>query len=383
MESPKISLVTYTYNDAEYAADLVRQAEMFTVRPDEIVVVDDGSTEPFGMVNPPDNLRVLRFENNRGITCAKGNGLSMASGEYILSMDCDTRITPDWLERNLFYASKRHIGMVGGSGNHWSGEDLVSRYMAHFGDNHDDHGEVDFIPGNAFLLRRDVWEHSGGFLGYAQANCQDHYLCNRLRKMGYSLFSNSRAKSVHLRRVSRTALCKRVWKWCHGPIKRQLMEAAESGKTELVLNYLFAVLVSPMIERANRIAELKEPLFYYIEMLYLAHAALDCLDHLISRGRLASAERDNFLAALGSTVSICPQIGTLLKADMVAMGHDMNSDTLSTQESQWNELFLLANTFRDSGVLNWLEKQGVPVLVREELGVDYDFSSYEEASFAV
>ncbi len=64
MAGPKISFCTYTYNDAEFAEDLIRQAQSFTVEPDEFVVVDDGSDSPFRMCNPQ-NLRVVRFDENQ------------------------------------------------------------------------------------------------------------------------------------------------------------------------------------------------------------------------------------------------------------------------------------------------------------------------------
>ena len=112
MKSPTITLCTYTYNDAEFASDLVRRSHSFTVRPDEIVVVDDGSDVPFSMDGAPENLRILRHESNRGITRAKGAGLSAATGDYIFSMDCDTRVSPDWLERNLPHLLTPEIGLV-------------------------------------------------------------------------------------------------------------------------------------------------------------------------------------------------------------------------------------------------------------------------------
>lgn len=383
MEHPDISLITYTYNDAHLAAELVRHARTFTLPPGEIIVVDDGSDEPFDMADRPDNLRIIRFERNQGITRAKGEGLSAACGDYLFSMDCDTRVAPDWLERTLPHASQPRTGMVGGSGEHDSGSDLVSRYLAHFGDNHNRHGAVDFIPGNAFLMRREVWEHSGGFTGYGDTNCQDHYLCGRLKRLGYTLFSESTATSRHLRRITRTTLCKRVWRWCHKPIKRQLMELGRSGTRQDVADYLFSVLTVPMIERGQRIASLGEPLFYYIELLYLAHTVLDSLDHLIWRGSADEELRRSFIAALSRFFADHPRILAMLHADMTALGHDLRTVAEPAADSLWDDLFLFGDAIRKGGVLAWLEHNGIPTLIREEMEERYDFSSYDDASFAV
>ncbi|MBA4358601.1 MAG: glycosyl transferase, partial [Desulfovibrio sp.] len=97
MPSPRLSLCTYTYNDAGFIHDLLRQVPSWQVQPDEIVVVDDGSKQPFAPRIPLPQLRVIRLDQNQGITRAKGAGLSAARGERIFSLDCDTRVAPDWL----------------------------------------------------------------------------------------------------------------------------------------------------------------------------------------------------------------------------------------------------------------------------------------------
>jgi len=45
-KSASLTLVTYTYNDNALAAGLLADAALWSVRPREIVVVDDGSAEP-------------------------------------------------------------------------------------------------------------------------------------------------------------------------------------------------------------------------------------------------------------------------------------------------------------------------------------------------
>ena len=384
MAGPKISFITYTYNDAEFAADLLRQTQSFTVQPDEIVLVDDGSDVPFAMPDPPPNLRTIRFEKNKGITRAKGAGLSAASGDLLFSMDCDTRVSPDWLERNLPHANVPSVGLTGGALVYRSGDDLVSRYLTHFGDNHNQHhiGVVDFIPGNAFLLRRDTWEHAGGFTAYDETNCQDHYLCTRLKRLGYSLYSDANATAWQVRRITRTTMCKRVWKWCHKPIKMQALEARTDAD---VINYLFGTLVAPMLDRFEDANRLGEPLFHYLELLYLAHAVFDSLGYLRSRGRISDQMRGGFMAGLTELFSGHPRIWSMLRADMYAMGHDLLSASNAAADAgtRWEDFFIFSPMLRDGGLLQWLDTQGVPLLISDEVDSDFDFSSYANASYAV
>lgn len=377
MEKPTVSFCTYTYNDAAMVAELVRMSQLFTIRPDEVVVVDDGSDVPFTMEDAPDNLRVIRFAENKGITCAKGNGISAATGDLIFSMDCDTRVSPDWLERNMDYALNPDIGLTGGSLAHGAGDDLVSRYMRTYGDNHNLHhvGPVDFIPGNAFLLRRKTWQRIGGFSGYNLTNCQDHYLCNLLKKCGYTLFSNAEAKAWQRRRMIRTTMCKRVWKWCHKAVKTQMLESKNP------VGYLFEMSVKPMMDRFESSMEKGEMLFLYLDMLYFAYTVLDMLDHSVRHGQMKQGERDGFLTGLDSLFARYPAIQAVFRQDMRSLGLDIVGSS-EIRPAIWNDFFVFAQPLRKGGLMDWLNRQGVMQLLEEDSRDDYHFSSYAEADFS-
>jgi GT2 family glycosyltransferase len=66
---------------------LVTQSE-----PADLVIVDDGSRQPItGMLEPRDNLKILRLDRNQGIATALNHGLAYiidAGYEYVARMDC-------------------------------------------------------------------------------------------------------------------------------------------------------------------------------------------------------------------------------------------------------------------------------------------------------
>lgn len=382
MTAPRISLCTYTYNDALFVHDLLRTIPTWVVQPDEIVVVDDGSKTPFAFEREAGNQRVVRLDSNQGITRAKGAGLSAARGELIFSMDCDTRIAPDWLAVNLPNLARtdlgRPVGLVGGALVYTSGEDLVSRYLRLYGDNHNMHhiGPVEFIPGNAFLLRRATWEEVGGFSAYAETNCQDHYLCNLLLARGYALFSDARAKAWQVRKIRRTTLCKRVWKWCHRAVKGQML-----GGGRLV-PYLFEVAVKPMLERFETSIERGEPLFLYIDLLYMAHTVLDCLDHAVDTGLAAESLRAGFRRRLALMFEGFPRLWERLRTDLGVIGHSVLMPA-SGDEQAWEDFFLFSDMLRNSGLFQWMEREGVRQLALEDRAESYHFSSYAQATFGM
>lgn len=376
MKKPKISFCTYTCNDAQYAADLLRRTREWTVRPDEYVVVDDGSEQAFFMEDAPDNLTVIRISPNRGITFAKRTGLSAASGDVIFSMDCDTRVAPDWLELNLRYLGDPEIGLVGGALEYRSGDDLVSRYLAKFGDNHNLHevGPVDFIPGNAFLLRRETWINVGGFGEYLETNCQDHVLSNRIADAGLTLFSDARARAWQLRRISRTTMCKRVWKWCHRTVKEQMLPG------DRAIPYLFEATAKPMLDRFEDAITAREPLFLYLELLYLAHTVLDLIGYAEGRDLMPRASEQGFKAGLAELFRGFPAIGARFRDDLAELGHAVPLEPAGPL-GPWEDFFLFVPMLRDGGLMEWLDSDGLGLLVQEDRETEYDFSSYATASF--
>jgi hypothetical protein len=374
MAKPRISLCTYTYNDAELVRGLLAGLGAWSVRPDEIVVVDDGSRAPFdpgGLEDLSPTPRILRLHPNQGITRAKHAGLSAARGDILLSVDCDMRLAQDWLEITLPHLSRPGVGLVGGSVLHAPGEDLVSRFLRRFGDNHNLEaiGPVDFIPGNAFLIRRALWEELGGFSGHGLSVCEDHYLVARLGERGHTLYSDARAKALQTRRIGRAAMCRRIWDWCRRAVTAQMLPG------DRLVSYLFEVLVKPMLDRFAISVDLGEPLFLYLDLLYLAHTALSCLDHALEHGLAAPHLRDGFLRRLARLFDGYPRLWTMFRADLTAAGHPVLMPP-EGDEAVWADFFLFADFLRESGLFTWLERQGVEVLQQEDREGRYHFSSY-------
>lgn len=97
--SPKritVSVIVPTYNRAAYIAAAVESAIAQTRRPDEILVVDDGSTdgteELLRQFGPP--VRVIR-QDNRGRSAARNAGLQAAQGDAVIFLDSDDVLVPE------------------------------------------------------------------------------------------------------------------------------------------------------------------------------------------------------------------------------------------------------------------------------------------------
>lgn len=85
-----LSVIIPVYNGARYLAETLDSVFAQTVPADEIVVIDDGSTD-----NSPDILNSLkgrltiRRQENQGVAAARNAGLAIASGDLISFIDQD------------------------------------------------------------------------------------------------------------------------------------------------------------------------------------------------------------------------------------------------------------------------------------------------------
>jgi glycosyltransferase involved in cell wall biosynthesis len=90
MNHPTISCIIPVYNAAAYLAEAVDSVLAQTVEPDEIIIVDDGSTD--GSLDVAaryeTRLKLVRQEN-RGPASARNHGLRLAGGELVTFLDAD------------------------------------------------------------------------------------------------------------------------------------------------------------------------------------------------------------------------------------------------------------------------------------------------------
>jgi poly-beta-1,6-N-acetyl-D-glucosamine synthase len=98
----RLTVIVPAYNEAETLAETLRSLREQTVVPDEIIVVDDCSTDGTGEVARSCGVRVVRPPRNTGSKAgAQSFALNEVETELVMAVDADTTLAPDAIELML------------------------------------------------------------------------------------------------------------------------------------------------------------------------------------------------------------------------------------------------------------------------------------------
>ncbi len=160
----KVSVIIPCYNDGHYLNDSVGSVLNSTCKDVEIIIVDDGSTNP-------DTLQVLEMYRQQGIRVishpngglgyARNQGIKASAGQYILPLDADNKVTADFIQMaaNLLDHSADDIVY---SKPFFFGEDIPERKFTTYHLQFDELLRMNYIDACA-VYRRTVWEQVGGY----------------------------------------------------------------------------------------------------------------------------------------------------------------------------------------------------------------------------
>lgn len=206
----KTSIVILTLNQFSHTLRCLESIRQHTKEPYELIIVDNDSTDitPLYLMLQPD---VILIKNKENVGFAKGcnQGAALATGDYILYLNNDTIVTPNWLT-NMLNAlhSSEDIGMVGPLTNFSSGHQQINycssdqqtaltytdlQGLYNFAIQHTAKfvgkaTEVQKIIGFCMLVKRSLHEEIGWFdERYGLGNYEDDDLCLRTANAGYRM----------------------------------------------------------------------------------------------------------------------------------------------------------------------------------------------------
>ena len=278
MPTPPVSLILPNRNNGPVLELVLRRlAEHTTYRDVELIAIDDGSTDQSLEILRrwcrrgafPGEMRLLE-RPHRGVAPSLNEALSVAEGEYVVSLDGDATIeTPGWLERMVAFAeTDERIGAVCGTvvldtGRvHAMGVSVVGPRGLHDRPSQITEpsglrslhsnvlrpaplrgavtAEVDASIGCYLLFRRAAAEVLGGYdEGYAPVWFEDLDLTIGLRSLGLKVFYLPEVEILHRQslrnrregtgpahRRAATAVRRRIGPAVPQPVKDRLVHAA-------------------------------------------------------------------------------------------------------------------------------------------------------------
>jgi len=98
----KISAIIPAYNSQDYILDAIHSIQNQTHSVDEIIVIDDGSTDNTQQTleNQISGIKYIKQEN-QGPSAARNTGIKAAQGDWIAFLDADDQWTPNKIEKQL------------------------------------------------------------------------------------------------------------------------------------------------------------------------------------------------------------------------------------------------------------------------------------------
>lgn len=106
-----VSVIIPVYNRAFSIRDAVESVLIQSIKPSEIIVIDDGSSFDTAsyLKNYMHHIRLIKLNKNKGVSFARNTGTKAACGEYIAFLDSDDLFLPEKLECQINYMAENNL----------------------------------------------------------------------------------------------------------------------------------------------------------------------------------------------------------------------------------------------------------------------------------
>jgi len=186
----KVSVIIPAYNAGATLGECLEALGRQTHPPDEIIVVDDGSSDDTGAIARRYGVRVIR-QTNAGPAAARNAGAHLARGDVLLFTDADCVPAPDWVERMVAAFADPQVAGAKGVYRTCQPEWVARFVQVEYEDRYDrmrGQEHIDFVDTYSAGYRREIFLAAGGFDSvFPQASVEDQEFSFRLAEAGYRL----------------------------------------------------------------------------------------------------------------------------------------------------------------------------------------------------
>jgi GT2 family glycosyltransferase len=221
-QQPMVSIVSINYDQPLVTCELLNSLRKVTYQNFQTLIVDNGSptTSPYIIKEMYPEVELIISEKNLGFAGGNNVALKQAKGDYILLLNNDTEVKPDFLDSLVdLMESDKKIGIASSKILYFY-EDNIIQYagQSHFnpitsrggsdGDKEADNGQHNelketFYPhGACMMIRKSVLNeigllYEGYFLYY-----EEYDFAERVRKAGYKIYYQPKSEILHKESIS-------------------------------------------------------------------------------------------------------------------------------------------------------------------------------------
>lgn len=182
MENSLVSIIIPCYNQGKYLQEAVDSVLASTYENIEIIVINDGSYLDVEFLQSfcAQKTKIIN-QDNQGVIKARNKGITEAKGKYILPLDADDKIHPEYIEKavkildendkaGIVYCDAEFFGTKTGKWkiNNYKFPNILFKNMIF----------------TSAMFRKSDWEKTGGYKLEMELGCEDWELWISLIEMG-------------------------------------------------------------------------------------------------------------------------------------------------------------------------------------------------------
>ena len=162
-----VAVVIPCFNYGRYLTEAVESVIAQTLRPDEVVIVDDGSTDESRDVaqrliaaHAEIPIRLISRPHSGSAGATRNAGVEATVGEYVLCLDADDRLDAGFLEACVAALDQHPLAAIAYGDILGFDDDGAVQQLREWDTQMELHVN---LVGSASLFRRVAWEQAGGY----------------------------------------------------------------------------------------------------------------------------------------------------------------------------------------------------------------------------
>ena len=213
-----ISVIVPNYNYGRFLATTLNSIRAQTLKPREIIVVDDGSNDmSVNLVRDQFPEIKLVAQENKGVNAARNHGIKLAKGKFIALCDSDDLWLPEKLEKQIQLFAKPKTILVGSHikefGENARGSTEYAKFRGDLSQKYKRFPGTAWIPGtcSSSLFLRSVALDIGLFDENLRGSAEDWEFFARLAIQGDFDFVDEVLVKIRKHGSARSKISTRVW----------------------------------------------------------------------------------------------------------------------------------------------------------------------------